>query len=47
MREQERILKILSDRQNHRTPQPNPERGTHDEGEQQQQSNDNSEGIHT
>ena len=35
MREQERILKGLFDKQNHPTTQPSPERDTHEEGEQQ------------
>ena len=47
MREQEIILKSLSDKQNHGTIQSSPERDTQGECEQQQQSNDKLEGSQT
>ena len=47
MREQERILKSLSDRKNQETTQPSPKRDSREESEQRQQANDKPEGSDT
>lgn len=44
MIEHEKILKSLSDRQNHTNSKPSPERNTLEEGEQQQALHDNPKG---